>query len=171
MRRQLTGAGFGGDATYIHIIESRDQARDCQCFFDQLRSLYYQLTEEHLAEKNFVELVSSGSNIFILITQGTNLLATATFVFVRTPTKRRGFIEDVVVNNQYRNRGLGRILVEEAVALGRVRSCHYVQLTSKPSRPGTAVFYPKLGFEIVAQAHGNNGTNLYRRHFRSSRKT
>jgi ribosomal protein S18 acetylase RimI-like enzyme len=170
MRREITGVGSAGDATFIHVVESIEQTRVCKLFFEQMINLYQQLTEGHLAERNFVELVGSGNNRFILITQGTNLLATATFIFVKHATKKSGFIEDVVVDAQYRKYGLGKVLIETALELGRVSLCHYAQLTSRPERNGTVPFYLQLGFELIAQAHGKNGTNLYRYHYPSPKR-
>lgn len=162
MMREITGEHFGGNTAFVRIIDTQEKARDQQCFFVQLINLYQQLTDRTLG-RNIAGLVSNDLN-FIFIIQGTNLIASATLALVRTATRYKGLIEDVVVSHEYRKAGLGKVLIEEAVAIGRARGCQFMQLTSRPERPGANMFYPKLGFELVATARGEHpeGTNLYR---------
>lgn len=64
----------------------------------------------------------------------------------------RAQIEGVRVAEQWRSRGLGRRLMEEAVSRSRARGCHLVQLTTDRKRPDALRFYESLGFE--ATHHG-----------------
>mgnify|MGYP001617535083 CR=1 FL=1 len=161
MMREITGDHLGGSAAHVRIIDTREKAQHQQCFFAQLINLYQQLTER-APSRNIASLVSNDLH-FIFIIQGTNLLASATLVLARTAIRCQGLIEEVVVDQAYRKAGLGKILIEEALRLGRARGCQYMQLTSKPERPGANMFYPKLGFELLAAAQDHpQGTNLYR---------
>lgn len=76
-------------------------------------------------------------------------------------------IHDVVVDPACRGEGLGERLVHALI----VDATRYTQklghnitlsLTSKPSRVAANALYVKLGFALVATAHGESGTNLYR---------
>jgi ribosomal protein S18 acetylase RimI-like enzyme len=58
----------------------------------------------------------------------------------------RGQIESVRVHRAWRGRGLGRRLIEWAVAESRRRGCALVQLTSARTRAGAHSFYARLGF-------------------------
>ena len=58
----------------------------------------------------------------------------------------RGEIEGVRIASDRRGAGLGRILVEWAIARCRERGCGLVQLTSDKSRTGAQRFYEALGF-------------------------
>ncbi|MEQ9399506.1 MAG: GNAT family N-acetyltransferase [Longimicrobiales bacterium] len=64
----------------------------------------------------------------------------------------RGQIEGVRVAGSVRGRGVGRLLVEEAVRRARGRGCHLVQLTTDRRRDDALRFYESLGF--VASHHG-----------------
>ncbi len=58
----------------------------------------------------------------------------------------RATIEGVRVARSLRAQGVGRSLVEEAVARARSRGCHLVQLTTDKTREDAKVFYERLGF-------------------------
>lgn len=145
------------------IINSAQDVLENLRFFAQLPALYSQLTDTEI-DRRFASFVKIWGNCFILISKGETLIASATFIIMKMPTKCRGFIEDVVVDKAYRRAGIGKLLIEEAVRLGRENDCQYIQLTSKPGRTAANDFYPSLGFELVALAVEGNlrGTNLYR---------
>lgn len=160
--RQIIRDCFAEKTAYVCVVDTREEARNRQAFFDQLINLYSQMTERSLC-RNMASLVGNNLN-FIFIIEGTNLIASATLAFVKTATTYKGLVEDVVVNGLYRRYHLGEELIEEAIRLGRERGCQYLQLTSRPGREGTQSFYAKAGFEVVAFAKegAKDGTNLYR---------
>lgn len=59
----------------------------------------------------------------------------------------RAQIEGVRVAAQARGHGLGRRLVEHAIAAARARGVVLVQLTSDKRRPDAIAFYEQLGFK------------------------
>lgn len=64
----------------------------------------------------------------------------------------RAQIEGVRVLAAVRSQGIGRRLLEHAVACARHRGCRMVQLTTDTRRPDARRFYEQLGF--VASHHG-----------------
>ncbi len=63
----------------------------------------------------------------------------------------RATIEGVRVARSLRAQGVGRSLVEEAVARARSRGCHLVQLTTDKTRGDAKVFYERLGFAATPE--------------------
>jgi len=61
------------------------------------------------------------------------------------------FLENLVVTEKHRRRGLGRILLEHAVELARKSGCHMVELCSDVRRKEAHKLYASMNFE--AQAH------------------
>jgi len=59
----------------------------------------------------------------------------------------RGQIEAVRIARKLRGQGLGREMIEWAIARCRERSCRMVQLTTHRSRERAHAFYERLGFE------------------------
>ncbi len=79
---------------------------------------------------------------------------------VTIPTGRFGRIEDVVVRDRYRSRGIGKgimgMLIEEGRNLGLLR----LDLTSNPRRETANRLYQNLGFSRIR-------TNMYRLQLRT----
>lgn len=55
-------------------------------------------------------------------------------------------IEGVRIAEEWRSQGVGRKMLEWAIAHARERGCHLVQLTSDKQRPNALRFYESLGF-------------------------
>ena len=61
----------------------------------------------------------------------------------------RGQIESVRIDSGSRGKGLGRKMIEWAIAECRKRGCGLVQLTSDKSRKEALQFYESLGFSAT----------------------
>jgi ribosomal protein S18 acetylase RimI-like enzyme len=71
------------------------------------------------------------------------------------PTGVRAWIEDVVVDQSARGRGVGEALSRRALELAAQAGARTVELTSRPSREAANRLYRRLGFEA-------RETNVYR---------
>jgi len=80
------------------------------------------------------------------------MLTLATF---RVPSGVRAWIEDVVVDEEARGRGVGEALTREALALAAAAGARTVELTSRPSREAANRLYRRIGFQL-------RDTNVYR---------
>lgn len=69
-----------------------------------------------------------------------------TLVVFRIPTGVRAWIEDVVVDEAMRGRGVGEALSQEAVRRAVGAGARTVELTSRPSREAATILYQRLGF-------------------------
>jgi ribosomal protein S18 acetylase RimI-like enzyme len=83
------------------------------------------------------------------------IVGTLTLVIFRIPTGVRAWIEDVVVDDGARGRGVGEALNEEAIRRAVAAGARSVDLTSRPSREAANRLYRRLGFEV-------RDTNVYR---------
>jgi ribosomal protein S18 acetylase RimI-like enzyme len=83
------------------------------------------------------------------------IVGTLTLVMFRIPTQVRAWIEDVVVDEGARGRGVGEALNEEAIRRAAATGAKSVDLTSRPSRVAANRLYRRLGFEL-------RDTNVYR---------
>jgi len=76
------------------------------------------------------------------------ILGVLTLVMFPIPTGLRAWIEDVVVDETGRGRGIGAALTEEAIRLARAAGARTVDLTSRPSRAAANRLYERLGFQL-----------------------
>jgi ribosomal protein S18 acetylase RimI-like enzyme len=86
------------------------------------------------------------------------VLGTLTLVVYRIPTGVRAAIEDVVVDQAARGRGVGEALTQTALEQAAKQGARTVDLTSRPSREAANRLYERAGFE-------RRETNIWRYSF------
>lgn len=83
------------------------------------------------------------------------IVGSMTLAMFRIPTGLRAWIEDVVVDESARGKGVGYTLNEAALERARHAGAATVDLTSRPSREAANRLYQRLGFV-------ERETNVYR---------
>jgi len=101
------------------------------------------------------EIVASDSSILIAAFIDGVIVGSLTLIVFSIPTGKRAWIEDVVVDENYRNIGIGEALNQEAINIARRLGAKTVDLTSRPSREAANRLYSRLGFV-------QRNTNIYR---------
>jgi ribosomal protein S18 acetylase RimI-like enzyme len=76
------------------------------------------------------------------------IVGTLTLVLFPIPTGLRARIEDVVVDEAARGRGVGASLSLEALRLAAEAGARSVDLTSRPGREAANRLYQRLGFRL-----------------------
>jgi ribosomal protein S18 acetylase RimI-like enzyme len=112
----------------------------------QLSSSAARLTRESLAE-----IIGAPHNTVLLArdtSDGNRIIGTLTLVMFHIPTAMRAWIEDVVVDDVARGRGVGEALTLAAVDLAKRRGAKTVDLTSRRSRQAAHRLYEKAGFHV-----------------------
>ena len=104
------------------------------------------------------EIVASDSSILIAAFIDGVIVGSLTLITFSIPTGKRAWIEDVVVDENYRNTGIGEALNQEAINIARRLGAKTVDLTSRPSREAANRLYSRLGFV-------QRKTNIYRFEF------
>ena len=100
-------------------------------------------------------IVSSDASILLVAIEDGVILGSLTLVVFPIPTAIRAWIEDVVVDEAGRGKGVGAALNNEAIERARALGAATVDLTSRPSREAANRLYQRLGFEA-------RDTNVYR---------
>ena len=116
----------------------------------QLSSSVFALEESDL--RNIVD--SESTKLFLAIDED-GVFGMLSLVLFRIPTGRKAWVEDVVVDEKARGRGVGKLLTEHAIQVAREHGAHSVDLTSRPSREAANALYQRVGFE-------QRETNVYR---------
>jgi ribosomal protein S18 acetylase RimI-like enzyme len=114
----------------------------------QLSSSAPPLTLEQLDE------ICVNDTVFIA-RDGAAIVGSLTLVIFRLPTGLRAWIEDVVVDEAARGKGVGEKLNKAAIKATFDSGARTLDLTSRPSREAANRLYQKLGFKA-------RETNVYR---------
>jgi len=100
-------------------------------------------------------IVASDASVLLLAEEDGEVVGAMTLVVFTIPTGVRAWIEDVVVDEVARGRGVGDALNRAAIERAREAGARTVDLTSRPSREAANHLYRRLGFE-------QRDTNVYR---------
>lgn len=101
------------------------------------------------------KIVAHEASTLLLASEGKTILGSMTLVLFPIPTGIRAWIEDVIVDESARGRGVGEALNRRALTIALNAGAQTVDLTSRPSRDAANRLYQRLGF--VARE-----TNVYR---------
>lgn len=100
-------------------------------------------------------IVESPTSVLFIARNGDAVVGMLTLAWFRIPTGIKAWIEDVVVDESARGRGVGEALNRAAIAEAARQGAKHVSLTSRPSRQAANRLYQRLGFEPY-------DTNVYR---------
>lgn len=128
----------------IERITSADSstAEAISLLLKQLSSQEFIFTERELAA-----LVNDPSSTLFLLFAEDKIAGMLTLGTYLSPTGRKAWIEDVVVDSAYRGKGYGKMLVEHAIEYARTLSPCTLMLTSNPARIAANELYRASGFE------------------------
>jgi ribosomal protein S18 acetylase RimI-like enzyme len=107
------------------------------------------------SESELAEIVASPATVLFVAEDDGDILGSLTLALFRIPTALRAWIEDVVVDESARGKGVGEALNRAALERAREAGATTVDLTSRPSREAANRLYQRIGFH-------RRETNVYR---------
>jgi len=139
----------------MNIIEIKNYADAVR---DALNDLLPQLSSspERLTEQDLRAIIQSDKTLLLMAEEDDRYIGSLTLVVFRIPSGTRARIEDLVVQETTRGRGVGRALVQKAIEMAKALGAEAVDLTTHPSREAANALYKKLGF-------ARRETHVYRR--------
>lgn len=100
-------------------------------------------------------IIADPAVTLLLACEGAEIVGTATVVVYTTPFWIKARIDDVVVDEGARGKGIGEALVKASLDVARERGAQIAELQSAVQREAANRLYPRLGFE-------RRDSNLYR---------
>jgi len=91
--------------------------------------------------------VRCGTTSIFILRRRARIIASATAVRFATPTGTHCRIEDVVVDERFRSKGLGRQIMAKLLQTLEQDGVKEIELTSRPSRTAANALYRSLGFD------------------------
>ena len=129
---------------------SADVLAACHRLIPQLSSSSAPISAQELEE-----IIESDTTVLFAALSNQEIVGLLTLAIFRIPTGVRAWIEDVVVDDKARGKGVGDALNRAALAEAGRRGAKTVDLTSRPSREAANRLYQRLGFK-------QRETNVYR---------
>lgn len=122
--------------------------------------LLKQLTSNEVlfTERELTELINNPASTVFVLQSDSHIIGMLTIGCYLSPTGRKAWIEDVVVDNSMRGKGYGAMLVNHAIEYVRTLAPCTLMLTSNPARIAANELYRTRGFE-------RKHTNVYRMQF------
>ncbi len=129
----------------IKLLAKKDLTRDVQ---EQLSKLYLQLNselkqlslEEILNDEEFIDIGACFDN--------KELVGIAMMANYKVVSGYKGMIEDVIVSESHRGKGIGRKLMEKLLQQAEKRELNDVLLFSGHHRTAAISLYKSLGFTL-----------------------
>lgn len=139
------------------FIEIEDLKPD---YLEAINRLIAQLsTSSHtFTEAELNSLVASPQSHLYALEYDEKIIGMVTLCIYQCPTGRKAWIEDVVVDQNHRGKGYGKLMVRKAMEECQNRGNVTLMLTSRPSRIVANQLYQSLGFE-------KRETNVYKMKF------
>ncbi|MDP3950724.1 GNAT family N-acetyltransferase [Microbacterium sp.] len=91
-------------------------------------------------------IVSHDATELLVVREGGRIVGAATLVIFPLPSGLRGHVEDVVVDETMRGKGIARALLLRMTELAAARGLRTLDLTSRPSRESALRLYESVGF-------------------------
>ncbi len=138
----------------VNVVEVLDVD---QRLLDAFERLTPQLSSSGIVPGEDVlnEIVKSPATVLLMADDDGAYVGSLTLVLFRIPTGMRAWIEDVVVDESVRGKGVGSALNLAAIERAQRVGARTVDLTSRPSRQAANRLYQRLGFKP-------RDTNVYR---------
>ena len=101
------------------------------------------------------QLTGSECTQLFLARDAEGILGMLSLVVFSIPTGNKAWVEDVVVDEDARGKGVGKLLMNYAMETAETLGAKSVDLTSRPSREAANKLYQAIGFQ-------ERETNVYR---------
>jgi GNAT superfamily N-acetyltransferase len=100
-------------------------------------------------------LVADPAATLLLAKEGGDIIGTTTVIVYTTPFWIKARLDEVVVDQEARGKGVGAALVSAALDVARQKGAQVAELQSGVEREAANRLYPRMGFEL-------RKSNLYR---------
>ncbi len=109
----------------------------------------YLLLDDNL-NKLWKDIMNDPNLFYIVIEDDGRLVSSCTLAIIKNLTrgaKPYSIIENVVTHKEYRNKGLGKKVLQKAIQISKERGCYKVMLLTGRKDEKVLQYYERAGFE------------------------
>jgi len=130
----------------MNVVEIQDYSDEV---LEALNTLMPQLSSsfDALNQRDLEAIVESDTSSLFMAMENKRYYGSLTLVRFKIPSGFRAWIEDVVVSEDARGKGVGEKLVKHAVQVANQSSVKSIDLTARSSRVAAISLYEKVGFQ------------------------
>jgi len=95
---------------------------------------------------------TKGNRGIILATTDSKIIGLVSFELLERLNQplREFWIPELVVSEEYRSRGIGRLLIRKCELIAKRKKCYRIRLESRNDRIDSHNFYKRIGFQQIA---------------------
>ena len=133
------------------MIRIEELQRVTQKSLKEINALLPQLSKTpKLLSLKLLEIITKDKNTCLVVAKdGSRIVGMATLVLMTTPHGKRAKIEDVVVDEKYRGKGIGEKISKKLVAIAKSKRVRRIELTTGQKRIAAHRLYERVGFKKV----------------------
>jgi ribosomal protein S18 acetylase RimI-like enzyme len=121
----------------------------------EINALLKQLSPNFLPKGSQALKKALANGVVYIACDGKKIIGLASIFFRDTLMKKMGTIEDIIVDENHRGKGIGKKLMLALIKEAKKKKATCLDLTSRPERKTANLMYKALGFE-------KRKTNYYR---------
>jgi ribosomal protein S18 acetylase RimI-like enzyme len=136
------------------------EATDVKSIIELLAQLDRPLPKDKYKTKKFQKLIKSyilsssakANRGIILASTDSKIIGLVSFELLKRLNQplREFWIPDLVVSEEYRSRGIGKLLLQKCEFIAKRKKCYRIRLESRNDRIDSHNFYKRIGFRQIA---------------------
>jgi ribosomal protein S18 acetylase RimI-like enzyme len=136
------------------------EATDVKSIIELLAQLDRPFPKDKYETKKFQKLLKSyilsssakANRGIILASTDSKIIGLVSFELLKRLNQplREFWIPDLVVSEEYRSRGIGKLLLQKCEFIAKRKKCYRIRLESRNDRIDSHNFYKRIGFQQIA---------------------
>lgn len=139
-------------ATTIHILKKQHATKktlhDINILLNELSSSDARVhTKQKRRPADLRAALDNSNTVFVVARKEGRIVGMGMLSVMQKVGKRKGFIEDVVVESSCRGKGIGTNIMNALIAAARKKRVANLTLTARPARIAANKLYHRVGFK------------------------
>ena len=131
------------------MIIRRFEINDLDRVFELLNELYEGKLKYDVFSKIYQDKLNDNNSYYVVAVIDNKIVGvlTSELEVKLTRERKQMYIDTIIVDENYRNKGIGKTLMENALNYAKDNNCEIVELTSRIKNENAHRFYEGIGFK------------------------